>query len=413
VVASLSRQRDLLDRAPAFRLLFLSTLGSGIGTWLATIALTIDVYDRTRSGSWVSALLIVDFLPTIFIGLLLGSLLDRLPRQRLMVVADLARMAVFCYLPFSHSALAIVAAGAVVGTANGFFRPAVYAGMPNLVSDEELPHANALFQTAENATWALGPLLGGGLVAANGPHLAYWINAATFLVSALLVARISRRSLQAAQALTKGHLIDLKEGIAVVLRSRTLLTVLVAWTIVMLGSASMSVTGVILAKQTFSAGAFGFGLLTTGSGVGLVVGSLLAGQTIERRGVATAYAGAIALDALGITAAAVSPDIWVAASCVVLSGLGNGVASVCNGLLVQRGAPDELRGRAITLIMSVNYVVLGLAMAAAGVIVDHVGPRWLWGGAGAATLAGAVAAAVLAPRRDAPALPSQQGEAAL
>ena len=61
-----------------FRLLFLSTLGSSLGTLLAAIALAIDVKDRTNSGLWVGAVLIVEFLPTIVIGLTLGPLLDRL-----------------------------------------------------------------------------------------------------------------------------------------------------------------------------------------------------------------------------------------------------------------------------------------------------------------------------------------------
>ena len=59
----LSRQFTLLREVQSFRLLALATLGSAVGTWLAFVALTIDVYDRTNSAVWVSALLIADFLP--------------------------------------------------------------------------------------------------------------------------------------------------------------------------------------------------------------------------------------------------------------------------------------------------------------------------------------------------------------
>ena len=58
----------------------------------------------------------------------------------------------------------VVGLAGVAGFATGFFRPAVYAGLPNLVSDAELPEANGLFQAAENLTWMLGPLLGGVLL---------------------------------------------------------------------------------------------------------------------------------------------------------------------------------------------------------------------------------------------------------
>ena len=82
---------ELLRRNRGFRLLFVATLGSLLGTWLATIALTVDVYDRTHSGTWVSALLIAVFLPTVVVGVAVGPLLDRLSRRRLMIASDLLR----------------------------------------------------------------------------------------------------------------------------------------------------------------------------------------------------------------------------------------------------------------------------------------------------------------------------------
>jgi MFS family permease len=83
--------------------------------------------------------------------------------------------------------------------------------------------------------------------------------------------------------------------------------------------------------------------------------------------------------ALGIGAAAAAPNVWVAAGCVIVSGIGNGIAVVCNALLVQRGAPDRLRGRVFTVLMSSNYAVLGLGMIAAGTLTNEYGARWVWG----------------------------------
>ena len=144
-----SRQLAPLGVA-GFRLLFFSTLASSFGTLLAAVALAIDVKDRTNSGLWVGAVVVVAFLPTVLVGLALGPLLDRLQRRGLMIAADLVRAVVFFALPFTTSAGQIVALALVAGLANGFFRPAVYAGVPNLVSEEQLPQANALLQTVEN-----------------------------------------------------------------------------------------------------------------------------------------------------------------------------------------------------------------------------------------------------------------------
>jgi len=378
-------QVDLLRRVRGLRLLFFAAFGSGLGTWLAFVALTIDVWDRTGSGTWVSALLIADFLPAIALGLTTGPLVDRLSRRRVMVSADLVRFLVFCALPFAQSATQIVVLAAVAGFATGFFRPAVYAGLPNLVEDSELPSAQGLLQAADAMTTVLGPLAGGVLVATTSTDWAYGINAVTFLLSAALILRIPATLLQVAQAATEGHWRDVAEGLALIRGSRALLTVLIAWNVSMLGNAGVNVAEVALAKVSFHAGDFGFGLMLASAGFGLVFGSLAVGSLIERRQLARVYVTGLGMMALGIGAAAVAPNVWIAAVCVVISGAGNGFALVCNALLVQRGAPDRLRGRVFTVLMSSNYAVLGLGMAAAGPLTDAVGARWVWGGSACLT----------------------------
>ncbi len=392
----LGRQLDLLRRVRGLRLLFLAAFGSGLGTWLAFVALTIDVWDRTGSGTWVSALLIADFLPAIVLGLTVGPLVDRFSRRHVMVAADLVRFLVFCALPFASTATQIVALAAVAGFATGFFRPAVYAGLPNLVQDSELPSAQGLLQAAEAMTTVLGPLAGGILVAATSPDWAYAINAVTFLFSATLILRIPGHLLQVAQAVTEGHWRDVVAGLRLIRSSRALLTVLIAWNVGMLGNAGINVAEVALAKVSFHAGDFGFGLMLASAGLGLVFGSLSVGSWIERRDTAGVYGAGFALMALGVGLAAVAPNVWVAAACVVVSGVGNGIALVCNALLVQRGAPDRLRGRVFTVLMSSNYAVLGLGMAAAGPLTNEFGARWVWGGSACLSAFAALVGYVLA-----------------
>jgi MFS family permease len=381
-VTGIRRQLSLLSTAPGFRLLFLATLGSSLGTLLATVALVVDVKDRTDSGSWVSVLMIVEFLPAVAVGLFLGPLLDRISRRGLMIVSDLVRAGVFCTLPFANTAGQIVALAGIAGLATGFFRPAVYAGLPNLVDEQELAHANSLIQTSENVSWTVAPIIGGALVAASGPELAYWLNGASFLVSALLLLRLPADRLQGALAVSRGHLRDLKDGFARVLRTRPLLTVLVVWTLALGAVASSQTAQVFLAKDAFNAGDFGYGLIFGCIGLGLAVGSFAAGTWLERRPVGSIYSASILMQAIGLAAAAVAPNVWISLPCFVLAGIGNGTAVVCNSLLVQRGAPDAIRGRVFTVIMSVNYAVYGLGFVIAGPLTDSVGPRWVFGGVG-------------------------------
>jgi MFS family permease len=380
---------SLLGREPTFRRLFLATIGSGAGTWLALVALEVDVYERTGSSAWIAALLIADLLPMFVIGLLVGPLLDRLSRRSLMIGADLVRVGAFAVLPFTTNATQIVALAAVVGIATGFFRPAVYAGLPNLVEDAELPIANSLLQAADNLTWALGSIAGGALTAAAGVNAAYWFNAVTFLLSAALLVGIPQRLLQAAAVASQGHWQDVKAGFSHALRSPVIRTVLVAWNVAVVSNAAVNVSEPSLALRTFSAGRFGLGLMMGCAGLGLTVGALVATGWIEQRGLPNVYGVSLALMGLGVGGAAASPNVWVAALCVVVAGGGNGAAIVCNALLVQRGAPDELRGRIFAMFMSTNVVVVTAGMVLGGWLTDVVGARWVWAGAGA--FAGAAA----------------------
>jgi MFS family permease len=390
------RKPGLLSRESGFRSLFLATLGSGIGTWLALVALQIDVLERTHSPTWMAALLIADILPTLLVGLLAGPLVDRLSRRGLMIGSDLVRFGVFCALPFASNASQIVVLAAVTGIATGFFRPAVYAGLPNLVHDDDLPRANSLLQVIDNTTWAVGSLVGGALVAAQGPDFAYWINAVTFLVSAALLAQIPQRRLQQAKAETRGHWRDLADGFSLVRSSRALLTVLIAWNVGMVANAFVNVGEPFLATDTFSSGSFGLGLMMGSAGAGLALGAYLAGSWIQVRGLANVYGASLGLMALGVAGAAASPNVWVAAACVVISGAGNGATIVCNALLVQRGAPDRLRGRAFTVLMSSNVTFLALGMVVAGRLTDMVGPRWIWGAAAILSTGAAIVGYTLA-----------------
>ena len=373
------RQLHLIRRARDFRLLFFAAVGSGLGTRLAVMALMVDVWDRTHSGTWVAALLVADFIPIIVIGLLLGSLVDRLSRRKLMIASDLLCAAVFVTLPFTTGPAQIVALAGVAGFATGLFRPALFAGLPNIVDDAELADANGLLQAAENITWMLGPLLGGVLLSFSTPDVAYWFNALTFLGSALLVSRIAELRLQTEKALSDGHWRDLAAGFTLARRSRALITVLVSWSLAMLAIGNSEVAEVNLAKVAFDAGNFGLGLLMAASGLGLILGSLGAGWATARFGVAATYGGSIALMSLMLGATALVPAIWAAAVFVVAYGFGNGTAVVVNSLLVQRGTPDHLRGRAFTLAMSLTYSALFVGMLVGGFVSDAYGARWAWG----------------------------------
>jgi len=258
-----------------------------------------------------------------------------------------------------------------------------------------LPDANSLLRSVEDLTTTVGTLLGGAITAAWGPHPAYWVNAVSFLFSAAFIARIPARLLQSAEAVSRGHWRDLAEGFSLIRRSRTLTAVFVVWNLVMLHNGAVNVAEVALAKVSFQAGSFGFGLMWAFSGVGLALGSLLAALWLTRRGMHFVYTASVAAMAIGSACAAVSPGVWVAIWFLALGGAGNGAAIVYNSLLVQWAVPDRLRGRAFTVLMSSTFAVMGLGMIIAGPLTDRFGPRWLYAGAAAVAAVAALVGSVL------------------
>lgn len=391
-------------RLPGFRSLFFATLASSAGTLLAAVALAIDVQQRTNSGPWVAAVIVVEFLPTVLVGLLLGPLLDRLERRSLMIAADAVRVGVFVALPFAPNVGTVVALAAVAGLATGFFRPAVYAGIPNLVPDAELPNANALLQTVENLSWAVAPLLGSVLSGVVSPSAAYAVNAVSFVISIVLVLQIPPRKLQSERALSRGHWRDLRDGFSATLRSPSMRAVLVGWGIASLATGAANAVEIFLAKHSFSSGDVGYGLLYSAMGSGLVLGSFASAWVLSRFGVARTYGGSLGLMAAGYVAAALSPNVWVAACVVLVAGIGNGAAIACNALLVQRGTFDLMRGRALTFVMSITFVLVGVGNGIGGLLLGPTGPRWIWAACGLTLVVAAIAGALLSRNLGAEAL---------
>ena len=107
------------------------------------------------------------------------------------------------------------------------------------------------------------------------------------------------------------------------------------------------------------------------------------------------YAGSLLLMGVGFGVAAASPTVAVAALLAAFATVGNGAAIVCNQLLVQEGAPDAMRGRALAVLMSTYYGILGIAMAAGGLLVDGAGARAAWAAAGGVYLLSTVLAFAL------------------
>jgi MFS family permease len=355
-----------------FRRLLTALAVSQAGDWLYNLALLALVFSRTHSAAWLSLTTAARVLPVVVLGPFGGVLADRYNRKRLMVAADVLRVGVML-------ALAAVAAlglpvllapvlAAATTAAGSVYPSCVAAATPGLVPDADLPGANAL-RSAVNATCIIvGPGLGAGLLLIGSPAVAIAINAATFAVSALLVAALpdGERFQSAGQPETErpSALAEFTAG-AKALRAEPAAVRLVGADIVSSAVYGVLTVLLLLVARRLGDGAQGYGLLIAGLGLGGVIATPLSVRLarIDRSGLVVG--GALAAVGAPMFLLATTHHIAVAVAAVVVSGIGSVLVEILADTALQRQLPPAVLGRAYGFAFpaSIGGIVAGSLIA--------------------------------------------------
>lgn len=186
------RFRDLLSplTQPESRTLFGAQLVSGLGDWAGRLALAVLVFDRSESAWWTAAVTLASLLPWLGPGQMLSTLADRLGRTRVMITSDLVRAALFLAMLAPLPVPALLGLAFLAGLCVPPFVTARGAALIDVVPTERYGATLALFGVASQAELVLGYALGGAAIAVIGARATLAVNAATFIVSALLVAKL-------------------------------------------------------------------------------------------------------------------------------------------------------------------------------------------------------------------------------
>ncbi len=390
---------SLLRTRPRFRALWLAIALSYTGTGAALTALTLYVQERQGTGVAVGAVALAFGLPRI-VGPLTGVLADRVELRRAMVLCDLGQAACFAALaalpPFGPI-LGLVVLTTLLQTIYG---PARTAAIPALVEDGELLAANASLGVAYNLNAAIGPLLGGIVFALIGPSAVLWINAASFVFSALLTTRLSRIEPRHGEEadVPEAVLASLRAGARFVLAD-SLTRVLLLSLLFAIGFVAIDqVALVFLVRETLGGSAAAYGVVCAVYGVGTIAGSV--GVLARLHAPAPrVYLAGLLLTALGTLLTGLAPLVAVVALTQAVAGGGDGAALTGMDTIIQRYVPRQLVGRVFGFLLAAISLGTGLASLLGGVLVDATSPRaaLLIAGAGALLVA-ALAAPVL--RRD-------------
>jgi MFS family permease len=372
-----------------------ASLQSSVGNAIGYIALLLLAYDMTRSAWAVSAVLLAEFVPAIALGPLFGALADRRSRRALVVVADLVRCAAFVGLAFAGSLAVLVGLALVAGAAGALYQPAAKSALPGLAGDKADRAMGALV-ASWSAAAMIGPGLGAGLLVVMSASDLLLVNAATFLVSAVVLARLpldrrlrseSLAAPDAPQESEAGH--GVRAGLRCVRRVPGLAVVVAAGAATTLAFSMMNVAEPLLARQELHTGGAGFALLVCVFGIGSTSGAL--------RGRASGWAmlAALAGGGLALVASALAPTVLVAAATFFVTGVFAGAFMSSEHQLIAALAPQDVLGRVFGVKDSLDAMALCGAFLGGALIASHSDARVVFAVGGAGALVAAVASTAL------------------
>jgi MFS family permease len=369
-------------RVRDFRLLWTGMMVSLLGDGVFYVAMAWQVYELSDAPTALSLVGLAMSLSQVVFLLLGGVASDRFDRRRVMLAADLLRAVVIGILGLlavadSLQLWHLVILSSIYGMGAGFFGPAFDAIVPDLVPDQLLAQANSLDQILRPTALRLaGPALGGWLIAAWGTGGAFLLDAASFLVSAAMLVRMSPQSRRTGDADTASALRDIRDGFGFVRRHIWLWGTFLAATfayLLFIGPTEVLVPFVV--KHHLGGSARDLGLVFAVGGVGAVVGAFLVGHRgMPRRHITFIYV-AWSLATLAVAGYGLATSVWQLMLASLAFNALEGAGTVVWATTKHRMVPAALLGRVSSFDWFISIGLLPLSFAATGPIAEAIGTR--------------------------------------
>lgn len=363
----------LLRSSGEFRRLFSAHAVSRAGDAFNTVALVVLVFDLTGSGIGVAGAVIFEVLPVLILGPIAGLAADRLPRRRVMVGADIFRaVAALVLVAITDSVAVVYAAAFALSAGSVLFNPAAGSLLPEVVGDDEVVNANsALWTAAVTAQIALAPVAG-FIIAAWGAEVAFAVNAATFVVSALLLIGL-RGGRRPADLEVRGWS-GVLAGVHTVRQNRLLSRLALVQMLASLSAGATSGLLVVLADRRLGVGPGGFGTLLAAIGIGAAAGPMLLRRFIRPGDKRWLFGPFAVRGVVDLTLAGVAQPV-VASGALVAYGMSTSTGMVAYQSTLQTLVPPDTRGRAFAVYDVLWNSARLVSLAAGGVLAEVLDVR--------------------------------------
>ena len=363
-----------------FSLMWSGQLVSTMGSALTSLAASIYVYRLTNSALSVGLMLMATAAPSLLVGLFAGVFVDRYDRKKIMITADVIRAVLVFMIPFLVPLnVAWLYVMVVLTSAIGqFFDPAHESVLPEVASDEELAAANSLIAISSFGATAVGFAASGLIASAADISWAFYLDAVSFIFSALCIYRIRIKPYAAEEETSVAIVLNnLQAGVHQLLNTPILRSLLTAQVPVFLAFGLSNALLLPFALRALGATEFEYGLQEGLTSIGFVIGSLLMASIFDRMREGLW----IGISYLGMALAGIVysflHSIPLAILVVTISGFFNAPSAIGRRLVVQRNTPREMRGRVNSVFFVMRDVLFLVGMGAAG-LADTIDVRLMY-----------------------------------
>jgi MFS family permease len=356
-----------------------------MGTQVTALALpAVAILSLHATPLQVGILAALPWVAFLALGLPAGVFVDRLPRRRLMVLADLLRALALAAIPLTfwlgRPALPVLyAAGALVGIGNVFFELASTSYLPVLLNSADLVEGNSKLAITEGAASIGGPALGGALIGAFGGAFAIVADVVSYLFSGALLSRIATHESAAGHSLLSVRQMgrEIREGVVYLFRTPTVLTLATVSSLQNLGDSMATAMLLILLYRTLHLAPSLVGLALTLGSAGFLVGAVIAAPVTRWLGVGrlllvSSLCGATAYLLLPLAVWG-APLLWVIGT-RVLYGLHIPTYNINVLSLRQAVVPDQIQGRLNAATRTVGFGALSIGPLLGGALGAWWGP---------------------------------------
>ena len=381
----MARQRGGLWRNADFLRLWAGQSASLFGSQITTLALPIlAALTLGATPAQMSLLVAAATLPDLLIGLIAGVWVDRLRRRPLLIAADLGRAALLLLIPLAAAVgllrlWMLVPLAFAIGLLTTIFRIAYSSFLPALVSREELVEANGRLETSSAVAGVAGPGLAGLLIQALTAPFAVLADAASFLLSAALLARIGAAE-QPPPGARPGLRHEIGEGLCAVAASPVLRALAGSTGTFNFFDSFLTAVYVLYLTRTLGLGPAAVGGVFAIGGLGGVLGALAAAAIARRLGLGRALLAAMLLAGVGELGIALAggPPLVALGLVGLAEAVVQGAAAVfgINGVSLRQAAtPDRLLGRVNATLRTLGTGLVPLGALLGGAVAERFGLR--------------------------------------